>query len=161
MRKISFSFSFLIVLSLLVISVPGAIAQQKQDLYKPDARLYQCLDKAFLDKLQSEKSELIIYYNYYLENCYYTTPLNGDKPVEGIDIHTVTVKDAPNGAVIRFKEKTFNKSTFNPMKYNFNFGMGVFTTYTWKEAGIAIVCRSTEAISTGYKAYLSSLEITK
>jgi hypothetical protein len=161
MKKISNYFRFVLILSVLFISVSGAMAQQKSGLYKPDARLYQCLDKTFLDKLQSEKSELIIYYNYYLENCYYTTPLNGDKPVEGIDIHTVTVKDAPNGAVIRFKEKSFSKSTFNPMKYNFNFGMGVFTTYTWKEAGIAIVCRSTEAISTGYKAYLNSLDIKK
>lgn len=138
-----------------------AFAQQKTDLYKPDSRLYQCIDRAFLDKLQTEKSELIIYYNFYLENCYYTAPLKAEKAVSGIDIHTVTLKKQGEGKTDRFNETVFDKKKFNPLKYNFNFGMSIFTAYIWNEAGIALIFRSSEALAAAYKTYFNSLEIKK
>lgn len=161
MRKLSVTPVILLFVISMLIAGSAAKAQQTTDLYKPDPRLYEVLDKAYVDKLQADRSELVIYYNYYLDNCYYTAPLNGEKPVEGTDITTVSLKYPGNGKQTHFTEKKYDRKTFNPMKYNFTFGMGVFTTYIWKSAGIAVICRSSEAISSGYKEYLRTIEIKK
>lgn len=159
MRKYSATLPLFVFLCSCLLTGTISFAQQKTDLYKPDPRLYQCIDRAFLDKLQAEKSELIIYYNFYLENCYYTAPLKAEKAASGIDIHTVTLKKQTEGKTARFNERYFDKKKFNPLKYNFNFGMSIFTAYIWEEAGIAVICRSSEAIAASYKNYLNSLGI--
>jgi hypothetical protein len=113
-------------------------SQNTNPLYVPDSRLYECADKTFLDKLGSEQSELILYYNYYLNNSYEVVSLNQKKPVTGTDIHTVTLKDDNNLTKKYFCEKEFIKGSFNPLKYNFKRNLDGNATYIWKEAGVAI-----------------------
>ena len=77
---------------------------------------------------------------YYLDNSYYTASLKAEKPITGIDITTLFEKSKTGDVTkIPFKERIYNKASFNVLKYNFNLDENLFTTYLWKEAGIAIV----------------------
>lgn len=109
----------------------------------PDARLYQCYEKAYLDNLIKTNPEQIQYLNYYLDNAYYVVSLkNAEKPITGIDINTLFEKSKKEVVTsISFKEKVYKKASFNVLKYNFQTGFLDTPTYVWKEAGIAIVFR--------------------
>jgi hypothetical protein len=123
---------------LLLISIP-VCAQVSIDIYKPDPRLYECLGKTYIDRLSADKSELIPYYNYYLDHSFYVASMKADKPVTGIDIHTVRSAASKSFPGKPFSEKEFIKGKFNPLKYNFTRALDGFTTYIWKEAGVALV----------------------
>jgi hypothetical protein len=127
-----------VVFLFLTFHVSIVKAQETEDPYKPDPRLYECMSRAYVDQLSSEKSELILYYNYYLENSYCVISLKSEKPITGTDIHTVTVKDENNPVIKHFSETKYTKSNFNPLKYNFNRTLDGYTIYLWKEAGVAI-----------------------
>lgn len=122
----------------LIIHYSPIKAQVVIDPYSPDSRLYQCMDKAYVNQLSSDKSALILYYNYYLDHSFYVVSLKKEKPVTGIDIHTVTLNTSGT-AVETFSEKTYSASAFNVLKYNFNRDLNGFITYVWQEAGIALV----------------------
>jgi hypothetical protein len=135
------NFSKALTCSLFIIftlSLTSAQAQTATNPYQPDQRLYQVMDKTYLDQMFIDKPELILYYNYYLDHSFYIARLDNEKPVNGIDIHTVQWN--PDMKVDKkFDERTFDAKTFNVLKYNFARDLDRFTTYVWKEAGIALV----------------------
>jgi hypothetical protein len=123
-----------------------------QDIYKPDKRLNDCIDADILSQMVSSKSELIPYYNYYIDHSYYVVDLKkAEKEVTGKDIHTVVSRAIGNKVTVLFNEISYTKETFNPLKYNFNIMMNSFVTYIWKEAGIALVFYPQSQISAAYK----------
>jgi len=128
-----------------------------QDLYKADSRLSECLGNEFISQLESSRSDLIPYYNYYLDNSYYVVKLNSlEKEVTGTDIHTVLKQSKNPNEKVYFSEKTYTKEKFNPLNYNFNLSSNSFTTYIWKEAGIAIIFYPLSHISADFKDYMKN-----
>lgn len=127
-----------------------------QGLYKADQRLSDCFSQEYITQLENSNSELIPYYNYYLDNSYYVVDLKSvGKEVSGADIHTVLVGDNSGGKNF-FNETTYSKEKFNPLKYQFNLSANSFTTYLWKEAGIAIVFYPLSHIAADYKNYMKN-----
>jgi len=123
-----------------------------QDIYKADKRLNDCFTSQQISQMESSKSELIPYYNYYLNHSYYVVDLKkAAKEVTGKDIHTVTVRTNGSETPALFNETKYSKDTFNPLKYNFNLLSNYFVTYVWKEAGVAIVFYPLSQISNSYK----------
>ncbi len=147
-KTINFIGKCLFIMVLFVSNI--AFAQNTNVI--PDARLYQCYEKAYLDNLVKTNPEQIQYLNYYLDNAYYVASLKAEKPVTGIDINTLFEK-SKKGVVtkISFKEKVYNKTTFNVLKYNFQTGYLDTPTYIWKEAGIAIVFRPEKYIKEDFQ----------
>lgn len=144
-----------IVVLFFVLFIYGNISAQ--DLYKADPRLKECLSDDFITQLENSKSELLLYYNYFLENSYYAVNLKSvDKPVTGADIHNVKIKSDISGEVKKFSEKNYQKEKFNPLKYDFSLSMNSFTTYLWKDAGIAIVFYPLSHISADFKSYIKT-----
>jgi len=137
-KSFNFTSKCLFIIALLFSS---SVFSQNKNL-KPDARLYQCFEKSYLENLEKTNPEQIQYLNYYLDNAYYVASLKAEKPVIGIDIKVLFEK-SKNGVItkIPFKEKTYNKTSFNILKYNFQTGFLDAPTYIWNEAGIAIVLR--------------------
>ncbi len=149
------NISFLALFFFLTIS---GYSQTQSPNYTPDPRLYECMKKADVDKLSTERSELLLYYNYYLSNSYYVVKLKSEKPVTGLDIHTVPA-NTDNSSVSYFAEKTYDPTTFNVMKYNFTRKLDGFTTFVWEEAGIALVFYPTRHVQANFKDYLKSIGI--
>ncbi len=128
---------FLMRNALLIISFLFCFSVQAQIVnVKPDARLYQCYSKQYIDNLLKTNPEQISYLNYFLDNSYYIASLNSKKPIEGIDVATLQKTTDKS----KFTEVKYDKSTFNVLLYNFSFG-DIPYTYVWKSAGIAIVLR--------------------
>jgi hypothetical protein len=120
-----------------------------QDNYQPDKRLSDCFSAEELSQMVAGKSDLIPYYNYYLDNSYYAVDLKkAEKEVTGIDIHTVFNRTLNKET---FKMTSYSKETFNPLKYNFNLQKDSYVTYIWKEAGVAIVFYPLSHISNAFK----------
>lgn len=142
--------------ALLLFQTITAFSQKNADPYTPDSRLYDCMKRDYLDKLSSERSELLLYYNFYLSNSFYTVTLKSEKAVTGEDIHTVLLASEA-GAKSYFSEKSYNAKTFNVMKYQFTRKMDGFTTYVWKEAGIALVFYPTRHVQSNFSNYLKSI----
>jgi hypothetical protein len=142
--------------ALLFLQTATAFSQTKTDPYTPDSRLYDCMKRDYVDKLSADRSELLLYYNYYLSNSYYVVKLKNEKPVTGEDIHTVTLS-GESGAKTFFAEKAYNAKTFNVMKYQFTRKMDGFTTYVWKEAGVALVFYPTRQVQANFNNYLKSI----
>ncbi|MEI6851877.1 MAG: hypothetical protein WCL06_03505 [Bacteroidota bacterium] len=123
-----------------------------QDIYKPDKRLYDCFSSDDIVKMENSRSELIPYYNYYLEHSYYMVDLKkARKVVDGKDIHTVTARVSGTETPAKFDMAVYSKETFNPLKYNFNLQKDSYVVYVWKEAGVAIVFYPLSFISNAYK----------
>lgn len=140
---------FLFLLSTQLIVSKYTLAQG--NYYLPDARLYESIDRSYIEQISVEKPELIIYYNFYLENSYYVVSLNKDKPVTGTNIHTVARKDNKGEY---FQEISYDKSTFNPLKYDFQREYDNFSIYIWEETGIAIVFYPVKHFEIYYKKHL-------
>jgi hypothetical protein len=125
-----------------------------QSLYKADQRLSDCFSQEYIAQLENSNSELIPYYNYYLDNSYYIVDLKSvGKEVTGTDIHTVLAIDN-SGVKNYFSETVYSKEKFNPLKYQFNLSSNSFITYVWKEAGIAVVFYPLSHISANFKKSL-------
>lgn len=129
---------FLMRNALLIISFLFCFSVQSQVVnVKPDARLYQCYSKQYIDNLLKTNPEQISYLNYFLDNSYYTVNLkDAKKAIEGIDVATLQKTTDKS----KFTEVKYDKSTFNVLLYNFSFG-DIPYTYVWKSAGIALVLR--------------------
>ena len=139
-----------IIISCIALFVCTTISAQ--DTYKPDKRLSEVFSQTDLSQMESSRSELIPYYNYYLDHSYYMVDLKkAFKEVTGKDIHTVTARTNGLETPALFNETKYSKETFNPLKYNFNLLSNYFVTYIWKEAGIAIVFYPLSQISNSYK----------
>lgn len=143
-------------LSGLILTVFLIGTLHAQQVYKVDPRLAECFDQAYLSELENSRSELLLYYNYYLDNSYYKVNLNTlDKKISAQDIHTVLLQNNNPQVKEFFKETVFIKEKFNPLKYQFNLSSNSFTTYLWKEAGIALVFYPLSHISAAYKDYMN------
>jgi hypothetical protein len=128
---------------------------------KADSRLYQCYDSSYVHQMMTNNPPLVAYYNFYLDNSYYVVKLKQPKSVTGIDIHTVKINDdLAKGKTQYFCEKIFDASTFNVLKYSFGTNDFNFTTYIWKEAGIALVFLPRDKIAAAYKEYLKKNNIS-
>lgn len=141
-------------IAFLLISCQG-FSQEVNHSYSPDPRLYECMNRNYLQQLSNSKSELILYYNYYLNHSYYVVELKSDKPVTGTDIHTVPFSQE-SGATGTFSEKSYNANTFNVFKYVFVRKLDGFTTYVWKEAGVALVFYPTRHVQANFNYYLKN-----
>jgi hypothetical protein len=123
-----------------------------QNTYKPDKRLYDCFYDEDIAMMEGSKSELIPYYNYYLDHSYYVVYLKtAAKEVTGTDIHTVTSRIISKNPGTTFDMTTYSKETFNPLGYNFNLQKDSYVTYVWKDAGVAIVFYPLSYISNAFK----------
>ncbi len=130
-------------------------AVNAQTTLKADKRLYDVFSADYIAQLESSNSALIAYYNYYLDNSYYTVNLKtAEKLVTGEDIHLVTFGEESKQPVQYFSEKTYAKEKFNALKYNFKLSSENFVTYLWKEAGVAIVFKPLSHISAEYKTFM-------
>ncbi len=129
-----------------------------QHVYKADPRLSECFDQAYLSELENSQSELLLYYNYYLDHSYYKVELSTlDKKISAQDIHTVILQNKDTQVKEYFKETTYAKDKFNPLKYHFNLSANSFTTYLWEKEGIAIVFYPLTHISANFKEYLKTI----
>jgi len=129
------NLSYFIVLFCFILSIES-YSQNKKII--PDNRLIEVYGSTIVNDMLKGNPKKIEYLNYYLDNCYYVVSLNNSKkPIEGLDIKSVTNKK--NGQ--NFGEKVYIKEKFNVLKYNFNTGDFNALTYIWKEVGIAIVFR--------------------
>jgi hypothetical protein len=123
-----------------------------QDIFKPDKRLYDCFSTEELSRMEASKSDLIPYYNYYLDHSYYVVELkSAKKKVTGADIYSVLSRTSGTEVPVKFNMKSYSKETFNPLRYDFNLQMTGFVTYIWEEAGVAIVFYPLQQISNAYK----------
>jgi hypothetical protein len=151
--------TLIMVLFALIVFTFNAISQNAK--VKADSRLYQCYDSCYVHQMMTNNPLLVAYYNFYLDNAFYVVQLKQPKPVTGVDIHTVKInEDLSKGKTIYFKEKTFNASAFNVLKYSFGTNDVNFTTYIWKEAGIALVFLPRNKISAAYKEYMKKNNIS-
>jgi len=143
----------------LVFFCLNAVSQNAK--VKADSRLYQCYDSSYVHQMMQTNPPLVAYYNFYLDNSYYVAQLKQPKPVTGEDIHKVTINDdLSKGKIIYFNEKVFEASKFNVLKYKFSTQDQNFTTYIWKEAGIALVFLPRNKIASAYKEYLKKNNIS-
>jgi hypothetical protein len=141
----------------LMVSFLSLSAQTGNDPFSPDPRLLQVIEPTQLAQLQKDKPELILYYNYLLDHCYYVVQLNAVKPVTGTDIHTVSLKGSP----AKFSEKTFRQSDFNVMKYDFSRDLDRYTTYVWKEAGVALVFHPLRHFQASFADYSKAVQSSR
>jgi hypothetical protein len=140
----------LIFLSAMMLGYSNA----QNTTIKADSRLYECYDSTYIQQIQSSNPPLVAYYNFYLDNSYTVTSLTQPKPVTGEDINKVTViKEIAKEKIIYFGEKTYDAKTFNVLKYNFKTQDLNFTTYVWKDAGIAVVFKPRDKIAAAFKEY--------
>ncbi len=128
---------------------------------KPDARLYECFDKTYIQQLQKDNPEQILYYNFYLDNSYFIGKEVPGKPVNGKDIHNVTLKkETPSGKVQYFNEdlSDFNPKTFNVLKYNFKTDYNKYTYYISKETGEILIFYPEKKFVKKYNDYKKTLK---
>ncbi|MBU1719704.1 MAG: hypothetical protein KKA07_11600 [Bacteroidetes bacterium] len=146
-----------VLICLFVFVINGTGYAQQGSGVTPDSRLYEVFEKSVVDDWVKNSPEKIQYYNYYLENCFYTVQLNtAEKPITGEDIHTVSYAE---GILLKgnsFDEEVtgFSSKKFNALKYNFQIDSKIYVTYIWKEAGIALVFLPLKNIEAGFKKSL-------
>lgn len=73
---------FLCVMAIMLQAIfSGAYSQEPNPVQKidPDARLVEAFGQSFADRLVEENPNLLVYYNYFLDNSYYITELPLDK----------------------------------------------------------------------------------
>ncbi|MCF8370629.1 MAG: hypothetical protein K9H64_03335 [Bacteroidales bacterium] len=78
MKKTFFLFVMAIALSAFHTE---AWSQEHNPVQKidPDSRLVEAFGQSFADRLVQENSNLLVYYNFFLDNSYYITELPDDK----------------------------------------------------------------------------------
>jgi hypothetical protein len=161
MKRYITNFQILTIILLLSFA-KMSVGQQAGNtvVIKPDARLYDCMDKAYVDGLQSNP-RLLLYYNFYLDHSYYLSDIP-DKKVDGIDISTVSLRNpGPQGEKLFFHEDPANikAGTFNPLKYDFKTQANLFTNYLLGNTGKILVFYSDKAFTEKYKTYLKSFNL--
>lgn len=161
MKRYFLNFQILALIMLLSLA-KTSYGQQSGNLpvIKPDPRLYDCMDKSYIDGLQSTP-RLLLYYNFYLDNSYYltTTP---EKNVDGINISTVSLRNpGPKGEKLFFNEDpaSIKTGTFNPLKYDFHTQPNLFTNYLLGNTGKVLVFYSDKAFTEKYKNYLKTFNL--
>ncbi|MEI6576671.1 MAG: hypothetical protein WCO63_10885 [Bacteroidota bacterium] len=135
-------------------------SQGKSTVIKPDPRLYDCLDKSYVDGLK-DNPRLLLYYNFFLDNSYYisATP---EKKVTGADISTLALRNpGPNGEKLFFSENlsTIKTGSFNPLKYDISLQPNMFTNYYLGQTGKVLVFYSNKEFTEKYRIYLKSFNL--
>jgi hypothetical protein len=86
------------------LSLPTMIFSQNTSV-KPDARLYDALEKTYIDSLVKVNSNLINYYNYYLDNAYFIADdEKSDKKVGEVPL-SVKVADVNNINILKLEHE--------------------------------------------------------
>ncbi|NVO04195.1 MAG: hypothetical protein HXX09_15990 [Bacteroidetes bacterium] len=153
MKKIS----FLLIVSFFMTSI---CLKAQDNKIKPDSRLYECFEASYVNQMEQSNPKLVAYYNYYLENSFYVVDLKQSKPVTGENINSVTlIKDLSKDKTIYFSEKSFDLKKFNVLKYKFKTEDNSFSTYIWKDAGIAIIFLPRNQIAEGYQKFIKDNKI--
>ena len=81
---------FLIIFGFLIT---GINIKAQENKVKPDARLFECFETSYVNKMEQSNPRLVAYYNFYLENSFYVVNLKQPKPVTGENINTITLID--------------------------------------------------------------------
>jgi hypothetical protein len=162
MQYISKIFKLSVILCLSIINVSSF--GQKTDIdfnqINPDARLYECFDKTYIQQLQKDNPELILYYNFYLDNSYFVGKEVPEKPINGKDIHTVTLKNETSSDKIQYFNEDlskFNPKTFNVLKYNFKTDYNKYTNYILGNTGKILIFYPKKRFIKKYNDYKKSL----
>ncbi len=162
MKYISKNFKLSVILCFSIINVCSFAQKTEIDLsqVKPDARLYQCFDKTYIQQLQKDNPELILYYNFYLDNSYFVGKEVPGKPVQCKNIKKVTLKNETlSGKVQYFNEdlSNFNPKTFNVLKYNFNTDYNKYTNYFLGKTGKILIFYPKKRFIKKYNDYKKTL----
>ena len=145
---------FLLLLICLPVFMAVRVNAQSAAVITPDSRLYDVFDSSYISNMQLTNPALLAYYNFYLDNSYYTSSLTQPKIVTGDDITKVTVKEnIAKKKIVYFSEKTYTAKSFNVLKYDFKTQDTNFTTYLWNNANVAIVFLPRDKISAAFQQY--------
>jgi|GEM_PF-596710 len=148
----------IIALFLLLPLAKISHGQQSSPAIKPDPRLYDCMEKSYIDGLKS-KPKLLLYYNFFLDNSYYVADAP-DKKVNGIEISTVSLRNPDaSGKLSLFSEDFSNikAGSFNPLKYDFHTQPNLFTNYILGKSGKVLVFYSEKVFTEKFNNYLKSI----
>ncbi len=134
---------------------------QRNDLYQPDARLYTSYDSAFLDTLTMNKSNLILYLNYYLDSAYFILELPESKFSNIPDISEVREirKDSLPPRNFPYDAADLDFSNINILRYNFIRHYDQQSYYKLGNTGRVLVFYSGKELSQRYQAYKCSVGI--
>ncbi len=128
---------------------------------KPDTRLYECFDKTYIQQLQKDNPELILYYNFYLDNSYFIGKEVPEKPVNGKDIHNVTLKRKTSSDKVQYFNEDlsdFNPEKFNVLKYNFDVDYNRYTHYILGNTGKILIFYPKKRFIKKYNDYKKTLK---
>lgn len=150
--QINRCFKMILVAFAMISLSFSSFSQNKTILNQPDERLFQIFDKSYIE----QNPKLMLYYNYCLDNSFYVVSLKSEKPITGEDIHSVMTRpEFSGGKEVAFNEKTYDKNTFNVLKYNFHEDYKNVKTYIWKEAGVAFIFYPTKTFQENYKEFVN------
>lgn len=99
----------LIFLGVFLIAIIGTSNAQSSKQF-PDSRLFDCFDKSYIELLESKNPDLIVYYNFFLDNSYFITELPTEK-INSSKIQTLKPLD-------KFKNSKTNIASLNILKYD-------------------------------------------
>jgi hypothetical protein len=141
-------YRLFILVSLLFIGQLG-FSQSSKDMYSPDARLYEAFGKDRIEFLKQNNPDLIMYYNFYLDNAFVLVQHPTDK-IQGI------VKNCPmlevNNPSFAMDKPDMTKGTksINILKYKYQIDPNKATTYRLDNSGIVIVFYPAKTITEKY-----------
>jgi len=151
-------FIFLFIFPLAFIT-ETAISQNTVNI-SPEPRLYECFDSAYVQRTLDRNPETIIYYNFYLDNSYYLSENNPEKPtIEAIDIFKVKKINYKNSGIPEFFNEnltTFDTKKFNPLKYEFAIDFNKYITYKLGNTGKLLVFYPKSVFIQMYNIYKKS-----
>jgi hypothetical protein len=137
------------------------IAQQSATReIKPDARLYECFPKDYVDGLK-DNPRLLLYYNFFLDNAFFVSDAKGKAP-QGQDITKVTYKEpGPDGQPRYFNEdlSSFNPKKFNALQYQFNISHDKYTQYLLGNTGKVLIFYPQQYFTQKYREYLKTYNL--
>ena len=113
MKRGKFILMFFILL-LVVVSVKSQTVKERN--VAPDKRISEAFGEQFVLELKSDNQEMIMYYNFYLDNAYYITELPVDKSdflnsLVSLNINPLSTKDKINILMLDMK-LNFEKETY-------------------------------------------------
>ena len=113
MKRVKFILMFFILL-LVIVSVKAQTVKERN--VAPDKRISEAFGEKFVLELKSDNQEMIMYYNFYLDNAYYITELPVDKyefinSLVSLNINPFSTKNEINILMLDMK-LNFEKETY-------------------------------------------------
>lgn len=138
---------FTVVLLLAVIG--KSPAQTQSSIISPDIRLFDCFEKAYIELLKSNNPDLIVYYNFYLDNSYFIAELPAEKS-NSAKIEKLKFQD-------KFKNSKTNISELNILKYDVKRFYDEYSFYSIGTTNKVVVFYSEKEFMIKYNEYRNSL----